>query len=61
MIIDGHAHSCGISYQTKNIIKVLDETHFNKVALYPSFILLHLTKMKIILGKNKQRLLNLSH
>lgn len=37
MIIDGHAHSCGIFYHAGNIIKILDELHVDKVALCTNF------------------------
>ena len=37
MIIDGHAHSCGIFYDGENIIKILDELHVDKVALCTNF------------------------
>ena len=37
MIIDGHAHSCGIFYRGENIIKILDELHVDKVALCTNF------------------------
>lgn len=38
MIIDGHAHSCGIFYQAENIIKTLDEIHADKVILCPGLV-----------------------
>lgn len=37
MIIDGHAHSCGIFYHGQNIIKILNELHVDKVALCTNF------------------------
>lgn len=37
MIIDGHAHSCGIFYQAENIIKVLDKLGVDKVVLCTNF------------------------
>lgn len=37
MIIDGHAHSCGIFYHGENIIKILDELGVAKVVLCTNF------------------------
>ncbi|MDZ7333272.1 MAG: amidohydrolase family protein [candidate division KSB1 bacterium] len=37
MIIDGHAHSCGIFYRAEHIIKILDELRVDKVALCTNF------------------------
>jgi predicted TIM-barrel fold metal-dependent hydrolase len=37
MIIDGHAHSCGIFFHGENIIRILDELHVDKVALCTNF------------------------
>jgi hypothetical protein len=37
MIIDGHAHSCGIFYHAEDIIKILDELQVDKVALCTNF------------------------
>ena len=37
MIIDGHAHSCGIFYGGENIIKILDQLQVDKVALCTNF------------------------
>lgn len=37
MIIDGHAHSCGIFYHGESILKILDELHVDKVALCTNF------------------------
>lgn len=38
MIIDGHAHSCGVFYRAENIIKILDELRVDKVVLCPGFV-----------------------
>lgn len=38
MIIDGHAHSCGIFYRAENIITVLDEIGVDKVVLCPGLV-----------------------
>ncbi len=37
MIIDGHAHSCGIFYRAEGILRVLDELGVDKVALCTNF------------------------
>jgi len=37
MVIDGHAHSCGMFYRGENIIKILDELQVDKVALCTNF------------------------
>ncbi len=37
MIIDGHAHSCGIFFHGENIIRILDELHVDKVAMCTNF------------------------
>jgi len=38
MIIDGHAHSCGIFYRVENIIKVLDDLGVDKVVICPGLV-----------------------
>lgn len=37
MIIDGHAHSCGIFYRAEDIVNILDELQVDKVALCTNF------------------------
>jgi predicted TIM-barrel fold metal-dependent hydrolase len=38
VIIDGHAHSCGIFYRAENIIKVIDELGVDMVVLCPGLV-----------------------
>ncbi len=38
MIIDGHAHSCGVFYHGDQIVKILDELQVDKVILTPGQI-----------------------
>lgn len=37
MIIDGHAHSCGIFHHAEDILKILDQLQVDKVALCTNF------------------------